>query len=78
MTDINVLQQRLDRAKAALREAKRRDREREQQRIFDAVRRLGLSLSDVESLLANHTASASVSDPVAATGGSDLEHEEQQ
>lgn len=64
MTDINILQQRIDRAKAALREAKKRDREREQQRIFDAVRRSGLSLADLETLLANRAAPTPVPEPV--------------
>lgn len=64
MTDINILQQRLDRAKAAIREAKKRDRVREQQRIFDAVRRSGLSLADLENLLANRAASTPVPSPV--------------
>lgn len=78
MTDVDILQQRLDRAKAALRDAKRRQRERDQQRIFDLVRRSGLSLADLETLLANRAVSAPVSDPAPATGDNDFESGEQQ
>lgn len=78
MNDLDILQQRLDRAKAALRDAKRRQREREQQRIFDLVRRSGLSLADLETLLANRAVSAPVSEPAAATAGNDSESGEQQ
>ncbi len=52
MTDINILQERLDRAKAALREAKKRAKNHEDQQILSAVRRSGLTLVDLESLLA--------------------------
>lgn len=74
MTDINILQQRLDRAKAALRDAKKRAREHEQQRIFDAVRRSGLSLSDLENLLANRAPAAPVSEPEPVSAGDDFEN----
>lgn len=61
MTDINILQQRLDRAKVALRQEKKRQREREQQRVFDLVRRSGLSLTELETMLVAHTVPPSVS-----------------
>ena len=78
MAQLDILQQRLERAKAALRDAKKREREREQQRIFDLVRRSGLSLADLETLLANRAVSAPVSAPAVATGGNDFESGEQQ
>ncbi|MHB1351731.1 MAG: hypothetical protein ACYC5S_11105 [Thiobacillus sp.] len=53
MERIGILQQRLERAKAALREEKRRAKAQEQQRIFDLVRRSGLTLADLETMLAN-------------------------
>lgn len=52
MSNFDLLQQRLARAKAALRDAKRREKLAEEKRIFDAIRRAGLSLADVENLLA--------------------------
>ncbi|WP_148203035.1 hypothetical protein [Thiobacillus denitrificans] len=61
MTDISILQERLERAKRALREEKKRQREREQQRVFEAVRRSGLSLTDLETMLAAHAVPPSVS-----------------
>lgn len=78
MAQLDILQQRLERAKAALRDAKKREREREQQRIFDLVRRSGLSLADLETLLANRAVSAPVSDPAAGMNGNDFESGEQQ
>ncbi|MBN8767087.1 MAG: hypothetical protein J0I76_12260 [Thiobacillus sp.] len=52
MANIETLEQRLARAKAALREAKRREQIAQEKRIFDVVKRAGLSLADVENLLA--------------------------
>ncbi len=49
--EIEILQRRIEKAKAALREAKRREKEREQKRAFDLVRRSGLTLADLEKLL---------------------------
>lgn len=50
MANIETLEQRLARAKAALREAKKREKTEEEKRIFDAIRRSGLTLADVEKL----------------------------
>lgn len=66
MTDISILQERLERAKRALREEKKRQREREQRRVFDLVRRSGLAFTDLETLLVTRTVPPSVSD---ADGG---------
>lgn len=66
MTDVSILQERLERAKRALLEEKKRQARREQQRILDAVRRSGLTFTDLEILLSTHAVSASVSD---ADGG---------
>ena len=50
--EIEILQQRIAKAKAALREAKRRKKEKEAKRAFDLVRRSGLTIADIEKLLA--------------------------
>lgn len=52
MTDLTVLEARLARAKAALRNERKRKKEREDHFILSAVRRSGLSLLDLETLLA--------------------------
>lgn len=77
MEQIDILQQRLARAKAALRDAKRRQKEQEQQRIFDLVRRSGLSLGDLETLLANRQGAGGETKPVAIPAGGDFENEGQ-
>lgn len=56
MEQIELLRQRLERAKAALRAEKRRQRERDQARAFDLVRRSGLTVGELENLLANRSA----------------------
>lgn len=53
MDQVELLQHRLDKAKEALRQAKRREKEKEEKRIFDLVRRSGLTLAEVEKLLAS-------------------------
>lgn len=71
MTDINILQQRLERAKAALRAEKKKAKGREEQQILSAVRRSGLALVDLETLLANRVAQEPVSEPVSEPGCGD-------
>lgn len=77
MADLSILEQRLARAKAALRDEKKRKKEREDQQILSMVRRSGLALVDLETLLANRGAGAPVSEPAPASdpadswGGSD-------
>lgn len=51
MDRVELLQQRLAKAKAALREAKRREKEKEERRVFDLVRRSGLTLPELEKML---------------------------
>lgn len=63
MADLNVLEQRLARAKAALRDEKKRAKEREDQQILSVVRRSGLTLVSLETLLTNPPGAASVSEP---------------
>lgn len=58
MEQVEILQQRLARAKAALREAKRKEKEREEKRIFELVRRSGLTFPEIEKLLTAAPASA--------------------
>lgn len=69
---IDILEQRLERAKAALRDAKRRRKEQEQQQIFDAIRRSGLSLADLKTMLSNRPCGAPISAPVVAPSGDDF------
>ncbi len=72
MTDITILQQRLERAKAALRDAKRRERERDQARAFDLVRRSGLTTAELESLLASRAPVVPVSESAPVPAGNDF------
>lgn len=72
MTDINILQQRLERAKAALRAERKRAKAREDQQILGAVRRSGLRLLELETLLASRVAPESVSEPAPEQDGGDF------
>lgn len=73
MADLNVLEQRLARAKAALRDEKKRTKEREDQLILSAVRRSGLALVDLETLLANRVSAAPVSEPAPASDAAEFQ-----
>jgi hypothetical protein len=64
MADLSILQQRLARARAAVRDEKKRAKEREDQLILSTVRRSGLALVDLETLLANRVAPESIPEPV--------------
>lgn len=71
MADLSVLEQRLARAKAALRDEKKRKKDREDQLILSAVRRSGLGLVDVVTLLANRVAPEPVSELVSTPDSND-------
>lgn len=72
MADLGLLQQRLARAKAALRDEKKRAKEREDQQILSVVRRSGLTLIALETLLSSPPGAASVSEPVSEPGDGDF------
>lgn len=55
MDQVEVLQERIRKAKAALREAKRKDKEREEKRVLDKFKRSGLALLDLEKLIEEAT-----------------------
>jgi len=70
--NIDILEQRLERAKAALRSAKQRQKEQEQRRVFDLILRSGLSLADLETMLTNRHGGEPISAPAAAPPGDDF------
>lgn len=51
MDQVAILQERIKKAKAALREAKRKDKEREEKRVLETFKKSGLSLFDLEKLI---------------------------
>lgn len=67
MDQVDLLRERLARAKAALREAKRKEKGREEKRIFDLVRRSGLTLAEVENRLARAGGSSIINDEDSTT-----------
>lgn len=62
MDQVDLLRERLARVKAALREAKRKEKGREEKRIFELVRRAGLTLAEVENRLAGVSAASIIND----------------
>lgn len=62
MEHVEILQKRIARAKAALREAKRKEKGREEKRIFELVRRSGLTLDEVKNRLAGVGAASVIND----------------
>lgn len=74
MDQVEHLKQRLAKAKAALRDATRRQRERDQARAFDLVRRSGLTCAELENLLANRAPPAPVSEPAPAPAADDFDN----
>lgn len=51
MDQVSILQERIKKAKAALGEAKRKEKDREEKRLLEAFRRSGLSLLDLQKLV---------------------------
>lgn len=51
MDQVAILQERIKKAKAALGEAKRKEKDREEKRLLEAFRRSGLSLLDLQKLV---------------------------
>lgn len=62
MDQVDLLRERLARAKAALREAQRKEKGREEKRVFELVRRSGLTLAEVENRLAGVGAASIIND----------------
>lgn len=51
MDQVEILQERIKKAKDALREAKRKKKERDEKRLMETFRRSGLSLLDLENFI---------------------------
>lgn len=51
MNQVLILQDRIKKTKAALREARRKEKQREEKRLVETFRRSGLSLIDLQKLI---------------------------
>lgn len=51
MDQVLILQERIKKAKAALGEARRKEKQREEKRLVETFRRSGLSLLDLQKLV---------------------------
>jgi hypothetical protein len=51
--DLNFLEERLARAKAALREAKKKEKLDQEKKLFELVKKSGLTLAQLEKIIAD-------------------------